>query len=1086
MAYDAHFYLASSNDEIFNGVHSNDIIIRTDDPTQHIFLGPFPSGIASNCVLQITNNNIITGADILPTSNQVFNIGSPSNIFNVVNLNTVQFGNNGNLNVNNAGQLVFSSISMNSQGIVQCNQTNFSTSLCNIYAVSNNVGIANSNPLFQLDINGDVNFTGILRQGGQPYINSQWSTGTSSNYIFITQCNVSIGSSNPSEQLDILKNTKVGSNLYVLNELAVGGSNPTEQLDILKNAKVGSNLYVLNELAVGKSNPSEQLDVLNNTKIGGQLFVFSNICIGGRSNPSEMLDVDGNIKVKQHAYIGCNLGVNTSNPQYTVDINGDINIVGRVFKNGQEFFLQTTACNAWLTYSNAISSSNIYFDTGYIGCGSSNPSEVLDVFGNTKVRDNLYVLCNLGVNMSNPQYTADINGDINFTGGLFKNGQAYMTACNTWLTCSNSSNIYFDAGYIGCGYSNPSEQLDVLYNTKIGCNLYVLSNVCIGYGSNPVAALEVGGNVVLHSDLNVMGNYFQNGVLFTGGGGSSNSQWNGPFSNIYSASNINYLGRVGICNYTPLAALHVGGDVRIDGALSFSKSLSFGGLKITHANGTGTTNVNTYLTAPGLSNQPLGIELYTNQQYISFTEGHNGFEVANFMSNICTFYSDIVYIFNDFGVGSSNPSEQLDVSSNTKIGSNLYVLNNFAVGGSNPTEQIDISRNMKIGSNLYVLSNVCIGYGSNPSAALEVGGQVILHSDLNVIGNYLQNGVLFSGGGGGGTGSNSQWNGPYSNAYSPSNINYFGRVGICNNTPLATLHVGGDVRIDGGLTFTNTLSFGGIKIKPSLIQGTQNGTTFMPVQGLSNLTLGTQLYTDKNYISLTQGSNANELAIFTSSNTVINSSNLVANNFIASSLKIGGYTNNTFNTFNNFAFSNETNGVNIFTYSNNPQNYVKFSACNYTMFSVDGSGNGIFGGSVSASNGTFTGTLTATSKLFDIPHPDPNKKNMRLRHSCVESANRGDTIYSTKITTKYFDEQFDIILPDYWLYLNENPRVFISYDSCDEYSQCCAKVDGSDIKGRCQVPGLYNLLVIGTRKDVDAYTAFDNMGGVEYYKNNSI
>ena len=885
MAYNAHFYLASSNDEIFTGTHSNDIIIRTDDPTQQIFIGPFPLGVASNCVLQIANSNISIGADIIPLSNQVFNIGSFSNMFNVVNTNNIQFAN-GNLNVNSNGQLVYYSSSTNSQGIVQCNITNFSTSLCNIFGFSNNIGIANSNPVFQLDVNGDINFTGLLRHGGQQYINSQWITGSSSNYLYISQCNISISDSSnyQSEKLYVDGDLKVSSNIYTLGSISIGGSNPSEQLDILNNTKVGSNLYVLNELSVGGSNPSEQLDVFKNTKLRGQLYVYSNVCIGGRSNPSEKLDVDGNIKVKNNAYVGCNLGVNNSNPLYTVDINGDINIVGRVFKNGQEYFLQTTACNAWLTYSNAISNSNFYFNMGYIACGSSNPSEIIDVFGNTKVRDNLYVLsnvciggrsnpsemvevdgnikvnsnvyigCNLGVNTSNPQYTVDVNGDINIVGNIFKNGLLQTSACNTWLTYSNSSNIYFDAGFIGCGYSNPSEQLDVVNNVKIGCNLYVLSNVCIGYGSNPTAALEVGGQVVLHSDLNVMGNYLQNGVLFT------------------------------------------------------------------------------------------------------------------------------------------------------------------------------------------------------------------------------------SGGGGGGT---SQWTGPFSNVYANSNINYMGRVGICNNTPLAALHVGGDVRIDGSLAFTNTLSFGGIKIRPSTLPGTQNVTTFMPVAGLSNQALGVQLYTDQLYVSISQATN--ELARFTSSNTVINTSNLSVNNITVTKIKISGGNAADFSALNSFAFSNETNGIDIFTYSNSPANYVKFSACNFTMFTVDGTGNGTFTGSVHATNGIFTGTLTTSnlstsgSKQFDIIHPDPEKTNMRLRHSCVESASRGDTIFSTKVVTREFDEQFNIELPNYWQFLNENPRVIISYESDDEYSQCCAKIDSNCIRGRCQVPGIYTLLVIGTRKDKDAYTFFDNVGGVEYY-----
>ena len=49
-----------------------------------------------------------------------------------------------------------------------------------------------------------------------------------------------------------------------------------------------------------------------------------------------------------------------------------------------------------------------------------------------------------------------------------------------------------------------------------------------------------------------------------------------------------------------------------------------------------------------------------------------------------------------------------------------------------------------------------------------------------------------------------------------------------------------------------------------------------------------------------------------------------------------------------------------------------------------------------------TGTISGSSKSFDIPHPDPNKNNMGLRHWCVESdVPGGMVIYRRQITATH-------------------------------------------------------------------------------------
>lgn len=74
-----------------------------------------------------------------------------------------------------------------------------------IFTENTFVGINTSNPQYDLDVNGDINLTGNLLQNGVPYIasgiSSQWSN--TNNTVYILDSNVGIGMSNPAYNLDV-------------------------------------------------------------------------------------------------------------------------------------------------------------------------------------------------------------------------------------------------------------------------------------------------------------------------------------------------------------------------------------------------------------------------------------------------------------------------------------------------------------------------------------------------------------------------------------------------------------------------------------------------------------------------------------------------------------------------------------------------------------------------------------------------------------------------------------------------------------------------------------------------------------------
>jgi hypothetical protein len=124
-------------------------------------------------------------------------------------------------------------------------------------------------------------------------------------------------------------------------------------------------------------------------------------------------------------------------------------------------------------------------------------------------------------------------------------------------------------------------------------------------------------------------------------------------------------------------------------------------------------------------------------------------------------------------------------------------------------------------------------------------------------------------------------------------------------------------------------------------------------------------------------------------------------------------------------------------------------------------GSNLYGG---ASNTTYVDGFSKVSGCFRIHHPDPEKTCSKyLLHSFVESPTEGDNIYRYEIETLNCSASLD--LPDYFRFLNKNEQVWVSpknhfgsaYGVVDKEQTCVSFCSNYD--------GLYNVLIIGTRKD---------------------
>ena len=130
--------------------------------------------------------------------------------------------------------------------------------------------------------------------------------------------------------------------------------------------------------------------------------------------------------------------------------------------------------------------------------------------------------------------------------------------------------------------------------------------------------------------------------------------------------------------------------------------------------------------------------------------------------------------------------------------------------------------------------------------------------------------------------------------------------------------------------------------------------------------------------------------------------------------------------------------------------------------------------------GTFNvrGAIAKGSGTFKIDHPDPLKTNTHyLQHGFVESPTGGDNIYRWNITT--VNKMCTIKLPDYYKFLNKDDMIWVSPVNHFGRAYGTVNQEQTEISITADTDGVYNVLLVGTRKDP---TVLRHFKGVEIKK----
>lgn len=142
----------------------------------------------------------------------------------------------------------------------------------------------------------------------------------------------------------------------------------------------------------GISGSSSLQQLIKNININGsyintenKLAIFGTTLLKGDTNISGLLNtndiiVDGSFIVKDNIYINKNqVGINMQ-PNYNLDVSGNVNFTGNLYRNGI-LFDKTVP---WVLADNSVSN---YYTIGNVGIQNPNPQYTLDISGNLNCTD---------------------------------------------------------------------------------------------------------------------------------------------------------------------------------------------------------------------------------------------------------------------------------------------------------------------------------------------------------------------------------------------------------------------------------------------------------------------------------------------------------------------------------------------------------------------------------------------------------------------------------------------------------------------------------------------------------------------------
>jgi hypothetical protein len=398
-----------------------------------------------------------------------------------------------------------------------------------------NVGIGTNNPRKDLDIIGNVIQSGNLGIGTT---STQYSLSIHSSESVFTVNNGKVGISkgvgiNPTTDLEIRSSSatdytgillKNNGNVYHSPSLRIQGTRfnndsniaYSANLGLLRNnpnAMLGSNIP-LGLIHFGGNHTSGNVANNKYTSYIGALsessftsendmptsLVFRSGNTGYDYYDTSLIHQDSSIMVF-NSY--GNLGIGTSLPRFSLDVNGNINFAGSLYQDGSLFVSSEWTCNE---------DGSLYYNTGNVGLGTIAPTEKLHVEGNifssgTITASNLAILGDTVILNTITSNTEEVIVTNHGTGPALKVTQTGAQPIADFYDDGNVLALRIaDGGLVGIGTDNPSQLLHVEGQSYLNGTVDTNNNN-INAGTGTVTASTFSGTATQVSNILTVGSY---------------------------------------------------------------------------------------------------------------------------------------------------------------------------------------------------------------------------------------------------------------------------------------------------------------------------------------------------------------------------------------------------------------------------------------------------------------------------------------------------------------------------------------------------------------------------------------------------
>jgi hypothetical protein len=483
-------------------------------------------------------------------------------------------------------------------------------SITNNVNVNANITVAN-NALINgnLTVNQTVNFNSNINTFGNIYTDGQ---------------NVGINVMSPSYHLDVSGNAHISGNVYIDGSISSGAESSTTLSYITITAVDDAVNFSTGSLITFGGITSQSIKDAESVTNGGTFLtkggasIAKRLFIGGG-----LLSLSNSNTIGSIFTTGGNVGINTTSPQYNLDIKGTMksnsieSTIGNLNNVNSTNISTTNLLTTNATFSNILITNNTVTNILLTNVSSSN----FIVNGNTldsiiKFKNSLdWSLVSATVGSFSIRYnnnsimTINTNGNTLFTNNVFYNSnQSVSTNTNPTIVSGGSLNISGDTIVLGS---------NIIYFTQTGSALAPPSLSTRSIGSKIILRPEISSNTVDYS----IGVETDN-LWFSSNGGVKWYNKNNVIMNLESS------GSLSITATTNATGLGTGGALTVNGGGSISKDLYVGGYL--YVNGVNTSSISGLTTVGSFS----GTSVYQIVVNINKTLQNTSYKVIGNLTTI--------------------------------------------------------------------------------------------------------------------------------------------------------------------------------------------------------------------------------------------------------------------------------------------------------------------------------------------------------------------------------------------------------------------------------------------------------------------